>query len=248
VEPFVMNEEYDTLPTSRPLNDVDAIRRIVDAGPPDIRQPSFTRVLEMAERYVAIAREYPKIGRYVQIYHPDFQGPMDVCEVIWGSSIFYALYDRAELVRTLLEIVTETYVACMRAWMEVVPFRQDGNTHWGLFHEGNLMLRDDSAMNLSPEMFDAFVRPYDQRLLDEFGGGAIHFCGRGDHFIDRMPEMNGLYAINLSQPEYNCMETVYAHTVDEGISLVGLDRAAAEEAMAAGRDLRGRVHVGGWQA
>lgn len=243
VEPFVMDEELDTLPTSRPLHDVDAIERLVDAGVPDIYSGYGSRVFEIGEHYKAIAEEYPQIGKYVHIYHPDLQGPMDICEVVWGSSIFYSLYDRPDLVKALLELVTETYIQFMRAWTESVPFREGGNVHWGLFHKGNIMLRDDSAMNLSPDVFDEFIRPYDQRLLNEFGGGAIHFCGRGDHYIPSMSETDGLYAINMSQPEHNDMETIFANTVDKGINIIGFDRTAAEEAVARGRELHGRVHA-----
>jgi hypothetical protein len=243
VEPFVMDEALDTLPTSWPLNDVDAIRRLVDAGVPELRGGYTERVLEMGARYVEIAREYPKVGRYVHIYHPDLQGPMDICEVVWGSTIFYAMVDRPELVHALLEIVTRTYIRFMRAWLEVVPLNPNGNAHWGFYHRGNVMLRDDSAMNLSPAMFDRFVRPYDQRLLDEFGGGAIHFCGKGDHYVDRLPHMPGVYAVHMSQPEYNDMERMFAHTVDAGINLIGLEPDAAREAVASGRDLHGRVQA-----
>jgi hypothetical protein len=242
VELFVMDEETNTLPTSLPLNDMDAIKRIVDRGVPDIRQKYMARVLEMAAYYAEIASRYPKIGQYVYIYHPDLQGPMDICEVIWGSSIFYSLYDQPDLVKALLEIVTETYIQCLNAWVEIVPFRAGGNAHWGLFHKGNIMLRDDSAMNMSPEMFDAFIRPYDQYLLNHFGGGAIHFCGKGDHYAPALAEMDNLYAINMSQPEYNNMETIYASIVDRGIKIVGLNRGAGEQAIEQGRALRGQVH------
>lgn len=244
VEPFVMDEELDTLPTSKPLNDLAAIRRIVDAGVPEIRQRYMARVLEMGERYAEIAHRYPKIGRYVYIYHPDLQGPMDICEVVWGSSLFYSLYDYPDLVKALLEVITETYIRCMRAWTQVIPFREGGNVHWGFFHRGCIMIRDDSAMNLSPDMVEEFVRPYDQRLLDEFGGGAIHFCGRGDHYAHVLATMRGLYAINLSQPEYNDMETIYANTIDRGIAILGLDYATARAAIDSGRDLHGLVHAG----
>jgi len=243
VEPFVMDEELNTLPTSRPLPDVDAVKRVVAAGVPDLQNGYGHKVFEMGERYLEITRKYPKIGSCVHIYHPDLQGPMDIAEVVWGSMIFYALYDQPELVKAFLEIVTETYIQFMRAWLRLVPFRDGGNAHWGLFHKGNIMLRDDSAMNLSTEMFDEFIRPYDQRLLDEFGGGAIHFCGKGDHYIARMSQMDGLYAIAMSQPEYNDMETIYANTVDKGIKLIGLSHTAAEEAVARGRDLHGQVHT-----
>ena len=36
VEVFVMDPDLDTLPTSRPLNDRQAIRRLIDAGVPDL--------------------------------------------------------------------------------------------------------------------------------------------------------------------------------------------------------------------
>ena len=104
------------------------------------------------------------------------------------------------------------------------------------------MLRDDSAMNLSPDMFEQFIKPYDQQLLTECGGGAIHFCGRGDHYIHHFAEISSLYAVHLSQPECNDMERIFRHTVDKGIPLIGLKREAAEEALDRGRDLHGRVH------
>lgn len=242
VEVYLMDEDLDTLPTSRPLNDRAAIRRLVSAGVPDLRTGYGERVLEMGQRYAAIAREYPKIGKYVRIFHPDLQGPMDICEVVWGSTMFYAVRDEPVLVHDLLALACETYTCFLREWGKIVPFAPDGNTHWGFYHSGKIMLRDDSAMNFSGRMFEEFIGPYDQRLLDEFGGGAIHFCGKGDHYIAAMSQLRGLHAVQLSQPELNDMEHVFRHTVDKGIKLLGLKREAAEAALVAGRDLCGQVH------
>ena len=54
--------------------------------------------------------------------------------------------------------------------------------------------------------------------------------------------MANLYAVNLSQPEYNDMETIFANLADRGIKIIGLDRRAGEEAIAQGRNLNGQVH------
>lgn len=242
VKPFLMDESLDTLPTSEPLNDLEAIQRLLDEGIPDLNTGYGERVFDMAHRFDEIASEYPKIRQYVQIYHPDLQGPMDICEVVWGSTVYLALFERPRLVHKFLDLVTETYAAFLRAWTAIVPFRQGYNAHWGYLYPGNIMLRDDSAMNLSPAMFDEFVRPYDQRLLDEFGGGAIHFCGHGDHYMPSMTDMAGVHAIHMSQPEYNDMEAMFRSTVDRGINLLGLRRDAAKAALASGRPLCGRVH------
>jgi hypothetical protein len=242
VEPFVMSEEMDTLPTSRPLNDSAAIRRLLDAGLPDLTRGYAGRVTEVGERFVEIARRYPKIGRYVHPVHPDLQGPLDVCEVLWGSSLFTALYDQPDTVHALLDLITRAYEALMRRWERIAPFSTAGNCHWGFFHRGSLMIHLDSAMNLSRKMVEEFALPYDRRLLESFGGGAIHFCGRGDHFIGSLCALPGLYAINLTQPHLNHMERIFSQTVDRGINLLGLERPAAEEALRRGRALHGRVH------
>ena len=245
VEPFIMDDEFDCLPTSVPLNDIGAIERLIEAGVPDLNGGFGERVFEMGRRFEAVAQEYPKIGKYIFIYHPDVQGPMDICEVVWGSSMFYSLYDKPEMVKALLELATETYVRFMRKWIEINPFHEGGNAHWGFYHKGNIMIRDDSAMNLSPEMFDEFIRPYDQRLLDEFGGGAIHFCGKGDHYMPSVSAMKGVYAIHMSQPDYNDMETMFRNTVDAGINMLGLKYDVAEAAVTSGRDMHGRIQAYG---
>jgi uroporphyrinogen-III decarboxylase len=183
------------------------------------------------------------MAQYVHLYHPDLQGPIDICELLWGSSIFYAFIDTPDMVKALLELVTETYIQFMRAWNALEPYNGQWNMHGGALQRGRIMLRDDSAMNLSPAMFTEFIEPYDRRLLAEFGGGSIHFCGRGDHYIQAMSNIPNLYAINLTQPELNDMEVIYQHTVDKGICLLGLERKAAETALAAGRNLHGKIHT-----
>jgi hypothetical protein len=259
-ELFVMERDMDTLPTSIPLGGLEttnlndalapaettksaqAVKEILARGIPNLRNGLGARVFDMADAYSELFAPYPKLQRYVHVYHPDMQGPMDICELLWGSSIFVALVEAPELVTQLLELVTDSYIAFMNAWTDLFPFDGNISVHWSMVHKGNIMLRDDSAMNLSPRMFDRFIKPYDGRLLKTFGGGAIHFCGRGDHYIRSASEIEGLTTINMSQPEYNNMDTIFAHTVDKGIAIVGLQRKAAEAALAQGRDLHGRVH------
>jgi len=248
VEMFYMEDAQDTLPTSHPLaGGKDAIRRLLDAGIPDLYKGLGAKVFATGQRFVEMRRAYPRVEKYVHIYHPDLQGPMDVCEVLWGSGIFLDLIDEPELVRDFLNLITDTYIAFMREWDRIVPPPASPyRVHWATLHKGHIMLRDDSAMNLSPAMFDEFVRPYDARLLDAFGGGGMHFCGRGDHFIASACSIPRMHAIYMSQPHYNDMEAIYRHTVDQGVLLVSLSRDEAEKALARGRDLHGCVHC--WSA
>ncbi|MBS3970548.1 MAG: hypothetical protein KGZ94_10610, partial [Clostridia bacterium] len=89
-----------------------------------------------------------------------------------------------------------------------------------------------------------FIRPYDQKILDEFDGGVIHFCGRGDHYIHLLHQMRGVHAINMSQPECNNMDIIYQNTIDKGIMIIGLKHDEVERALSMNVDFKGRVHVG----
>lgn len=242
-ELYVMDEEFNTLPTSSPLpGGIDTVRRLIDDGVPNLKKSIAGKVFEIGEIYRQIGEQYPKIGKYIPIYHPDVQGPLDICEVVIGSGIFYMLYDYPELIKQLLEVITQTYIEYMHEWFALIPMQSAYSAHWSMLQKGRVMLRDDSAMNLSPEMYLEFVRPYDQMIFDEFGGGAIHFCGRGDHYIELMSQMDGLSAIAMTQPELNNMETIYRNTVDKGISLIGFDRKHAERVLESGRELHRLVH------
>lgn len=241
---FVMDEEFNTLQTTRPLG-AETMEALVERGIPDLTSGLGGAVLSAGKRFADIAARYPNIGRYVHIYHPDMQGPTDICEMLWGSRIFLDLYDKPERVHQVLQLITDTYIAFMRAWDDVIGTNgKPWATHWGLMHGGKIMIRTDSGMNLSREMYDTFIRPYDQHLFAELGGGAVHFCGRGSHYIASACAMDGMRAINMSQPHLNELDTIYTNTVDKGIPLLRFDRDHAGAALAEGRDLHGRVHCG----
>lgn len=241
-ELFVMDASHNTLQTSVPLG-AQAMGELVSRGIPDLNTGLGATVFETGKRFAEIAARYPRIGKYVHIYHPDLQGPMDACEMLWGSRMFLDVIDAPERVHQVLDVLTDTYVEFIRRWDETIDAgRRPWAVHWGMMHGGKIMIRTDSGMNLSPEMYDAFIRPYDQRLFKALGGGAVHFCGRGSHYIASTCAMDGLNAINLSQPHLNDMETIYRNTIDQGIKLLGFSRETAEKARAAGREFHGCVH------
>lgn len=220
-ELFWMDDELDTLPTARPLEGADPMSRLLDAGPPDLNAGLGARVFETAEYFKDTLAPYPKTSEAVWLYHPDLQGPIDVVELLWGSAMYYAFYEEPDKVKAVTQLVTDAYVRYLSKWLELVPPRGDATlmAHWGFFFKGQVMLRDDSIVNLSPEMYAEFVKPYDDRILEKFGGGAIHFCGKADHCIDLMTSSRRLTAVNMSQPEMNDMRRIHQATAGRGVLL-----------------------------
>ncbi len=220
-EMFWMEDDLDTLPTARPLDGDDPIARLLDAGAPDLGAGLGARVFETAEYFQETLAPYPKAREAVWLYHPDLQGPIDVVELLWGSAMFLAFYEAPDRIRAVTELVTETYIRFLTKWLERFPPRDGGEhmAHWGKLFRGQVMLRDDSVVNLSPEMYAEFVKPYDERILAEFGGGGIHFCGKADHCIELMTDSENLTAVNMSQPHLNDVQKVYDATVGKGVVL-----------------------------
>ncbi len=243
-ELFIMPRELHCLPNVKPIpGGGTAMREIVHGDTPDFSSGWGDKIFRVGRMYRDIFSRYPKINACIQTDHPDCQGPMDVCELLWGSDIFIALYDEETLVHDLLKHVTNTYKKFLDAWFDLLPPKHGLHSYFGNSHYGKICVRDDSAMNLSPEMYEKFIMPYNMEVLEHFDGGLIHSCGRVDHYVPFLSEMKKVYGFNMSQPEYNDMEIVYRHTVDKGIPLLGLKRETAEEAVKNGRDLKGLVSV-----
>ena len=219
---FMMDRIHNTLPTTRAIPESE-LRKIVEKGIPDIMNGLGRKVFEFAEFLNEALKPYPKIRQFVRVYHPDLQGPLDICELLWGSGFFYALYDDPDFVHSFLSLITNTYEVFMKEWFKFYPAADDINPHWlCLYFRGKVLIRNDSAMNLSLDLYDEFARPYDKKLLDAFNGGAVHFCGRGDHYIESLCSIDSLYAVNISQPHLNDMEKIYQNTVDKKIRILAL--------------------------
>ena len=244
VEIFMMPYETDTLPTNKPSMSDDWMRAMVEKGIPDVTVGYGAKAFEFGQMCQEVFEKYPKIKKYVTVYHPDAQGPLDICELLWGSDLFYAIYDEPELLHDSLSLISDTYIKFLSKWYELYPKNDRMNPHWANFyHRGAIVLRSDSAMNLSPDQHREFALPYDSRILKHFGSGMIHFCGRGDHYVEAICALPELTAINLSQPEYNNMEKIFQNTVDNGKQILGLREDAVMAGLNRNGGLRGMVSI-----
>ncbi len=230
--PSIFGVKYDLTETSLPwcahLESREEVIALIKKGIPDPYAGLGAACFETAGFYMETLSKYPKLKNMVRIYHPDFQGPFDVAHLIWGHDLMYAIYDCPELVHELLALITETYISWIKKWKNFVDDNGEYSAHWDYFIKGGVFLRDDSAVMISPDQYEEFVKPYDQKILEVFGG-CIHFCGKGDGFIKSMCETKNLYGINCSQPHLNDFELVLRTTREKHIALVGLVEAFIPE-------------------
>ncbi|MCF0237321.1 MAG: hypothetical protein HUK24_01875, partial [Sphaerochaetaceae bacterium] len=211
---------------------------------PDYSNALAGKVFQTAEEYLKITKNYPKVSKYIHYYNPDLQGPLPLCEALWGYELYLDLYDEIELVEDALDYFTDLYIDFTKKWHSLCPpIDAEHSIEWGCLHKGHTIIRNDAAMNISGDMYCNLVKPRDEKIIKVLGGG-IHFCGKGDHYIKHVGDIEGLSCVNMSQPELNNMDTIYANTIDKDIIIFAMLTTEVDRAVSAGIDLKGRVSAG----
>ena len=180
----------------------EGVKQILAKGMPDYRNGFGQRMIDTYQFYAQVLADYPKCREAIKFYHPDFQGPFDVAHLMYGSDIYMDLYDEPELIHELLQLVTATYIDCMKKIKPYLNDEEDGYCyHWGQLYPGSVVVRNDTAVNLSPDMYAEFVAPYDSEVLRAFGTGSVHFCGRADQWIFDMVKCKDIAGFNFGWME-----------------------------------------------
>ena len=177
---------------------VDGISKILDKGIPDFNDEMNVKVRDTYAFYNEMFKNYPKCREAIRIYQPDYQGSFDVAELIYGSDIYPDLYDDPDPIVELLDLVTKSYDVGLN---KITPYLNDkiGDCigQWQFVFPGKILLRNDSAVNVSPSMYNEYVKPYDDEILSKYGGGSMHFCGRADQWIFEMAKSEQILGYNF---------------------------------------------------
>lgn len=213
---------------------------------PDVRSGLGQKTIDAAHHTEEVLKDYPKLQKYLHIYQPDTQGPCSLVEAIVGSDFYLKLFDEEDEINTLVEAITEEFIRYMKLWKQEFPFcGNDYAMDYGLLYKGGIMIREDACTNISASMYEEFFQDADQKILDTFGGGAVHYCGHGDHLAESFAELKGLTAVNMSQPDMNDMDgKTYPNTIDKNIQIIGMPSFEVRRTDRHHINLKGMVHVG----
>jgi len=192
----------DNMPWVQPIG-LDGLEKAVAHGLPDLATGLLPRALDTMAFYREALAPYPKCRGAIHITQTDLQGPFDIAAQLWGSEIFTAFQDKPQFLDTLLGLIADTYVHVCR---RVGAASTQGAAcdciylHFSLCR-GNCLIKDDSAIMLSPRTYDRFIRPVNERVLQALGSGGIHWCGSGQHWQEAFLATRGLACIDWGNPE-----------------------------------------------
>ena len=186
----------------------------------DITAGLGARVFETERFYLDVLAEYPNLREAVQLFVSDTQGPFDIAHLVIGHRIYTEIYDDPELVHRVLDKVTEAYIRFTKAQKEMIGEGNDRHSHSQVMIPGGIRICEDSPTNLSPASYLKFCRPYNERLLKEFGGGWIHYCGNGCQIFPHAISTPGLTGINFGNPDMQDLSAVYSEASRYGVGIV----------------------------
>lgn len=83
----------------------------------------------------------------------------------------------------------------------------------------------NTAINLSPQMYLEFVKPYDDKVMKALGNASMHYCGRGDQWIHEMAKSEQISGYNFGHVpnlKYGMefLDLLKPHLLDKGKPII----------------------------
>jgi hypothetical protein len=224
-----VEQREDNPPWVRHFETEEEFFSIFDVYPYNFDRGICPQVTERYRFYRDVLKSYPNIRKNVRIVLPDLQGPLDTLELLRGSKVYEDFIlepDRTELALQRIAQAQTGFADHLR------QFLSDGNEGFAHQHatliKGNILIRNDSAIMISPEMYTALVAPHDEFVLGKMGGGGVHSCGKIDFNVPEIFKLPSLKCFDFGQSYLNDLDPVYELAKEKKIPLIRI-RAEREE-------------------
>ncbi|HBG28535.1 MAG: hypothetical protein A2Y10_19830 [Planctomycetes bacterium GWF2_41_51] len=215
----------DNPPWIRHSGEKISYEQIIQTPAGDFNSGLIAKVTDRYKFYNDVLIEYPKLLKLTNIVLPDLQGPFDNLELICGSSIFLDMYSHRELFLKAMEKITSTQIELAKYFRRYVNNRIEGfSFQHGFALKGGILIRNDTSIMVSPQMYDELIAPFDEKILQIFGGG-IHSCGNVNNAVKHM-FLKSAQCFDFGQSELNNIENIYKFASEKKI---GLTRIACSE-------------------
>ena len=132
----------------------------------------------------------------------DMQGPLDTLGLMCGQAQLYQwMYKEPRMVHELFDLVTHAFIDWVKAQKKHIGEPLDrSNGLQGVWSPTGVGIweSDDDLVLLGPDLYGEFVVPYVSRIFKAFGGGSVHFCGKGSQHIENLLQIDSLRVVNTS--------------------------------------------------
>ena len=184
--------------------------KIFDVDIEDYSRGWIPKVEETYECYRKTLAGFAEIRNVIKIVLPDLQGPLDNLDLLRGSDVYIDMYEDPDLVRDGLELMARAQENLARRFSKYINDDSSRFCHQhGIMNRGNILIRNDSSIMVSPEMYRDFVAPFDEQVLKCLDGGGLHSCGTFEHLVDEYLALESIMAIDFGQSDMNDVDAIF---------------------------------------
>ena len=216
-----VEQRVDNPPWIRHFETPKEFKTIFNRDPLDFTQGICPQLIEMYQFYHDVLTDYPNLQKAIKVVLPDLQGPLDSLELLRGSAIYEDFILEPELIDNGLKLMAKAQIGFANYLQQFTTDNFDGFSHQhAITIKGKILIRNDSAIMISPEMYAEQVAIHDEFVLKEMGGGGIHSCGKIDFNIPEIFKTPFLECFDFGQSYLNDVDLVYSMAKEKKIPLL----------------------------
>lgn len=216
-----VEQRDDNPPWVRHFETLDEFKTIFEKDPLDFSQGICPQVVERYRLYNDILSDFPNLKKCIKVVLPDLQGPLDSLELLRGSEIYTDFILDPEMIENGLKLMAEAQVGFAKHLQSLIT---EGTENYSFQHavpiKGNILIRNDSAIMISSDMYSSQVAAHDEFVLKEMGGGGIHSCGKIDFNLNEIFKLPSIQCFDFGQSYLNDINSVYPLARDKKIPLL----------------------------
>ncbi len=168
------------------------------------------------------------------------RGISDLLAALFGQPDFiFAMMEKPDEVHAVAERLTEFWIAYSRLQLEHIPSFHGGigSFYYNMWAPaGTVWHQEDAAALLSPELYDQFIRPYDERIVAALDGCIMHqhptrfvptdfylemnFTALELHVDQSGPRAEDLYATHIKILERGMPLLIWGHLSDADLDWI----------------------------
>jgi hypothetical protein len=187
------------------------------------------------EFYRDVLNDYPRLESVTSVTLPDLQGPFDNLELLRGSEVFLDMSLRREEVKESLRILAGAQIKLAKYFSHYVKEKIPGYSHQhGFLVAGEVLIRSDTSIMVSPDMYREIIAPFDEKILRHLSGG-IHSCGNVDNIVKEYLNLKSIRCFDYGQSEMNDVGVLYNIAKQKKAGLTRI--AVSEEELISGSAL-----------
>ena len=120
---------------------------------------------------------------------------LNLCQQIRGNDTFLDLYDQPDELRRFLQAAVDLNINVVERQRAAIGSTYEGGVYdffnAGWMPDGGIPMSVDCYNLCSADVYSEFGRPYQQQLIDHFGGGNFHLHGNGRHLLPELAKLRG---------------------------------------------------------